>query len=174
MQFGKLNLLLITVISAVKLDSKAYPTADVKAPINATWTTNALQGKTIADVAPRVKAGISDMTLGHTNCLNANQLALTYDDGPTTLTNKLLDQLKAQNVKATFFVVGSRVINNPDILLRAYNEGHEIAIHTWSHPAQTTITNDQIVAEIVWNAKIIKDVIGVTPRVMRPPCMFYN
>ena len=47
--------------------------------------------------------------------------------------------------------------------------GHQIAVHTYSHPYLTTLTNDQIIAELGWTKKIIKDVIGVTPQYMRPP-----
>jgi peptidoglycan/xylan/chitin deacetylase (PgdA/CDA1 family) len=47
--------------------------------------------------------------------------------------------------------------------------GHEICSHTWSHSALTTLTNEQIIAEIRWTEKAIRDVIGVTPRYLRPP-----
>jgi peptidoglycan/xylan/chitin deacetylase (PgdA/CDA1 family) len=42
-------------------------------------------------------------------------------------------------------------------------------VHTWSHPDLTTLTDGQIIAELVWTMKIIYDVIGVVPRIMRPP-----
>ncbi len=52
---------------------------------------------------------------------------LTFDDGPTTkATAKILDILKEENVKATFFVVGKHVKENPDLVKRAYDEGHYI------------------------------------------------
>lgn len=47
--------------------------------------------------------------------------------------------------------------------------GHQIAVHTWSHPYLTTLTNEQIIAELGWTKKIMKDVTGVTPNMMRPP-----
>lgn len=59
---------------------------------------------------------------------------LTFDDGPSqTVTPLILDVLKQQNVKATFFVIGSNVKNNPEIVKRAYLEGHYIANHGYSH-----------------------------------------
>lgn len=62
---------------------------------------------------------------------------LTFDDGPSkTVTPVVLDVLKENNVKATFFVLGSRVELYPDILKRAYNEGHYIANHGYSHKYQ--------------------------------------
>lgn len=59
---------------------------------------------------------------------------LTFDDGPSkTVTPLILDVLKAENVRATFFVLGSRVEMYPEILQRVYNEGHYIANHGYSH-----------------------------------------
>jgi len=80
-----------------------------------------------------------------------------------------LDFLKTKNIKATFFVIGSRVFDNPDILKRAFAEGHQIGVHTWSHPTLTSQTNDQVIAELWWTATIINQTIGVWPRYMRPP-----
>lgn len=59
---------------------------------------------------------------------------LTFDDGPTkTVTPLILDVLKQEDVKATFFVLGNNVKNNPDLVKRAFEEGHYIANHGYSH-----------------------------------------
>ena len=59
---------------------------------------------------------------------------LTFDDGPSqAVTPLILDVLKEEGIKATFFVLGSNVDNNPDIVKRAYNEGHYIANHGYTH-----------------------------------------
>lgn len=59
---------------------------------------------------------------------------LTFDDGPTTkATSKILDILKEENVKSTFFVVGKHVKENPEIVKREYYEGHYIANHGYNH-----------------------------------------
>lgn len=59
---------------------------------------------------------------------------LTFDDGPTLKsTSKILDILKSENVKATFFVIGKYVKENPELVERAYTEGHYIANHGYSH-----------------------------------------
>jgi hypothetical protein len=55
------------------------------------------------------------------------------------------------------------------MLQSEYMAGHQIAVHTWSHTALTTLTNEEIVAELGWSKKVIKDTIGVTPLYMRPP-----
>lgn len=59
---------------------------------------------------------------------------LTFDDGPTlSATSKILDILEEEDVKATFFVVGKHVKENPDLVKREFDEGHYIANHGYSH-----------------------------------------
>lgn len=65
---------------------------------------------------------------------NEKQVYLTFDDGPSKeITPKILDVLKQENVPATFFVLGSRVELNPNIVQREFEEGHFIANHGYSH-----------------------------------------
>ena len=72
------------------------------------------------------------------------------DDGPSPFTPLVLKALADRGLKATFFVIGSNILTNPQILYDAFTAGHSIGIHTWSHKYLTTLTNDQIVAEVVW------------------------
>ncbi len=58
---------------------------------------------------------------------------LTFDDGPSLVTPKILDILSKEDVKASFFVIGKYVEARPEIVKRAYEEGHYIANHTYSH-----------------------------------------
>ncbi|KAK7058333.1 chitin deacetylase [Paramarasmius palmivorus] len=104
-----------------------------------------------------------------TDCPTKNTWGLTYDDGPSFYTPNLLQYLDEQKLHATFFVVGSRVISFPATLQTEYMSGHQIGVHTWSHPPLTTLTNDEIIAELGWTKKAIQDVLGVTPNTMRPP-----
>ncbi|CAE7056042.1 unnamed protein product, partial [Rhizoctonia solani] len=102
-------------------------------------------------------------------CPDKMTWGLTFDDGPSPYTPKVLNYLEDKKIKATFYVIGSNVIDKPAILQATYLAGHEIALHTWSHRALTTLTNEEIIAELGWNLKAIKDVTGVTPKTMRPP-----
>ncbi|PPQ66102.1 hypothetical protein CVT26_010903 [Gymnopilus dilepis] len=104
-----------------------------------------------------------------TQCPTALDWGLTYDDGPSFYTPNLLQFLDQNNLKSTFFVVGSRAISFPATLQEEYMGQHQIAVHTWSHPPLTTLSNEEIIAELGWTKKIIKDVTGVTPNMMRPP-----
>ncbi|KAI5449893.1 chitin deacetylase [Naganishia albida] len=102
-------------------------------------------------------------------CPNKFDWGLSYDDGPSPYTPILLDYLNQQDLTTTFFVVGSRVISRPEMLVSEYVAGHQISIHTWSHPYLTNLTNEQIVAELGWTMKSIRETIGVTPNTFRPP-----
>lgn len=87
---------------------------------------------------------------------------LTFDDGPTPLiTTKILDILKEENVKATFFVIGKSVENNEEIVKRAYEEGHYIANHTYSHNNNILYKNEEsFINEIKKTEKAIGKAIG--------------
>lgn len=72
-------------------------------------------------------------------------IALTFDDGPSSSnTARLLDGLKARGAHCTFFLVGQMAERSPGLVKRAWQEGHEIASHTYDHPAMTTKTDAQI------------------------------
>lgn len=104
-----------------------------------------------------------------TFCPARNTWGVSYDDGPSPYTPKLLDFMDQAGVKSTIFTVGSRVISRPEMVQYEYMAGHQLAVHTWSHFPLTTLTNEQIVAEFGWSKKAIHDVTGVTPAYMRPP-----
>ena len=76
-------------------------------------------------------------------------IALTFDDGPSSkYTAQLLDGLKERGVPVTFFILGEMAQYNPKLIKRAYEEGHEIACHTWSHPDLTGCSASEIRKEI--------------------------
>jgi len=68
---------------------------------------------------------------------------LTFDDGPSYLTNQILDILKRENVAATFFVIGRSIDEYADTVKRAYNEGHTVALHSFSHDYKYIYSADQ-------------------------------
>ncbi|KAF9317500.1 chitin deacetylase [Podila horticola] len=102
-------------------------------------------------------------------CPTQNDWGLTYDDGPFEISRDLMSHLQSKKVTATFFIVGSRVLEYPDILKELVAQGHHLGMHTWSHAGLTTLTNHQIVAEVRWTEKIIRDVTGLTMKYIRPP-----
>ncbi len=97
-------------------------------------------------------------------------LALTFDDGPhPELTPKLLDILRQKGVRATFYVIGSNVAKYPEIARRIVSEGHEIANHSYTHPALTKIGAARVHDEIAKTSDVIQQVTGRRPATMRPP-----
>jgi len=80
---------------------------------------------------------------------------LTFDDGPTLkATPKILDILKEENVVATFFVVGKHVKENPELVKRAYDEGHFIANHGYNHNNSKLYKNDDSFINEIKNTDI--------------------
>lgn len=87
---------------------------------------------------------------------------LTFDDGPSkTVTPLILDLLKKENIKATFFLLGSRVEYNPDLVKRAYDEGHYIANHGYSHQYSSIYSSiDSILDEYNKTEQCIQKALG--------------
>lgn len=101
-------------------------------------------------------------------------VAITFDDGPGPYTEGLLDALKERNAKATFFLVGSRVSGNTQAVLREYQEGHQVASHSWSHPKLTTLGGDALAAQLNDTAAAISAITGTSEFYLRPPYGSYN
>ena len=101
----------------------------------------------------------------------AGCIALTFDDGPSPVdTPKLLDLLREKGVKATFFVVGKRADQYPEIVRRAWTEGHLIANHTWSHRHLFCfLTPSRLRAEIDRGTESVRRICGFRPRLFRSP-----
>ena len=167
-----LNALIASMLVALATADPAadqYPPPKQTAPPNDAWSQAVLPSLNVADTPSAAPMTRLRYDLGVYQCIGNSDWAITYDDGPTQFTPQLLEALAKRNVKATFFVLGMQVVQFPQFLKDAYNAGHQIGIHTWSHQYMTTLTNEQIVSEIVWTAKAIKETIGVTPVYFRPP-----
>ncbi|CAO3639693.1 unnamed protein product [Mucor fragilis] len=102
-------------------------------------------------------------------CPQDHHWALTFDDGPSNYTSELLDILDKEDVKATFCVMGAHVEQFPDVLKRAYESGHQIASHTFSHPHLMSLSNEEIIYEVRATEEAIEKAIGIKPHYIRPP-----
>ncbi len=101
---------------------------------------------------------------------NKKMVALTYDDGPNTdVTNSILDTLKKNNSRATFFVVGSRVNTYKDCIIKANNQGCEIGNHSYNHTILTSVNSQKINSEINSTNTAVKNLIGKSPSLVRTP-----
>ena len=100
------------------------------------------------------------------------RIALTFDDGPDgRYTPELLDGLKKRNVRATFFVIGENIEagDNRAILKRMHEEGHEIGNHTYTHADLGSLSDEKAKEEIEKTGKLIREVTGEEPELLRPP-----
>ena len=96
-------------------------------------------------------------------------IALTFDDGPSEYTLRLLDALKQREAVATFFTAGEAVNTYPHIAYRIVAEGHEIACHAYSHPFLTNLGADEIRIELTNSRDAIYSATGAIPSMFRPP-----
>ncbi|KAF9283570.1 hypothetical protein BGZ68_005257 [Mortierella alpina] len=105
-------------------------------------------------------------------CTVPGTIALTFDDGPFVYTNGLLDILRSRAVKATFFMNGNaygRIEDFAAVVKRAYDDGHQIASHTWDHKDLTSLNQTEVLSEMTLLEDAFKKIIGVRPTYVRPP-----
>ena len=100
---------------------------------------------------------------------NKPMIAITYDDGPSKYTSEILNVLNENNSSATFFVLGSRVNSNKDILNQMLEDGNQIGNHSYNHKNLTTISDKELYKQIKGTDDLIYIATGYTPSVMRPP-----
>ncbi len=104
------------------------------------------------------------------DCATTPCIALTFDDGPNPVTTpRILDILDAYHVPATFFVVGSRVPGQEQILRRMYTSGHEIGSHSWNHPDLTTLSPGQVMQQVNMTQSAVIAAGVPAPSLFRPP-----
>lgn len=95
-------------------------------------------------------------------------IALTFDDGPDPVwTPRILDVLRRHGARATFFVVGSQVARHPDLTRRIATEGHELGVHTFSHPDATLLPGWQRRLEYTQTQMAIMNAAGVRTTLLR-------
>lgn len=136
-----------------------------------------MSSKLVASVE-KWKGKIIDLSLQHENQVyikgnlpqSKKAIALTFDDGPDgNITPKIMDALDKKSVKATFFFQGNHVASKTKVVKRAFEEGHQIAVHSYSHPQLTKISEKSVKSEMNKTAKAVKKIIGYEPLYFRPP-----
>ncbi|MES4793135.1 MAG: hypothetical protein C4321_09290, partial [Chloroflexota bacterium] len=109
-------------------------------------------------------------TLYHQGAGGEHQVAITFDDGPDPRwTPKILDILKAANVKATFFLVGVNAERYPGLVRRIVAEGHEIGNHTYYHPNLALCSPEHIRLELNATQLLLETITGRATTLFRPP-----
>lgn len=106
---------------------------------------------------------------------HVKKVALTFDDGPDPVyTPLMLDVLEKERAPATFFLIGRRVKQHPQIAQRIVLEGHAIGNHTYTHRKLTSLSSQGILREITQAHQTIEYYTGVTPLLFRPPYGAYD
>lgn len=116
-----------------------------------------------AGAAPAAKAGPVALACN-------GYVALTYDDGPNAqFTRPLLSALRSVGARATFFDLGSRVQQQPQLTREAAQAGMWIGNHSWSHPYLTNLGAAAVAKELGDTQNAIRNATGQTPTLFRPP-----
>jgi peptidoglycan/xylan/chitin deacetylase (PgdA/CDA1 family) len=101
------------------------------------------------------------------DCSQVKCVALTFDDGPSPYTDRLLQILRDNDAKSTFFLIGNKVAANPAGAKRILDAGMEVGNHTWEHPNMTTIPPEDIASQISKANDTITAATGQTPKLLR-------
>ncbi|WP_246128996.1 polysaccharide deacetylase family protein [Colwellia demingiae] len=100
----------------------------------------------------------------------SKSLYLTFDDGPVQgVTEGLLELLEQYQVKATFFIIGSRISKSPNLLKKIHEQKHTIANHSYSHPNFTKLSSEAMLEQIFATNELIKETTQQNCRLFRAP-----
>ncbi len=112
----------------------------------------------------------SGYVIGRQGFKHRKMIVLTFDDGPDPrYTPRILDALKAEHVKGTFFVVGEAGNRYPKLLQRLWDEGHMIGNHTYTHPNITDISGAHLRLELNTTQRLLESRLGMSTVLFRPP-----
>ncbi|MBI5592415.1 MAG: glycosyltransferase [Deltaproteobacteria bacterium] len=112
----------------------------------------------------------SYLTVSHQGEGKEDEVAITFDDGPDPeWTVPILDILKAKGVKASFFMVGLQMEKHPGLVQRIVQEGHEIGVHTYTHPNLALVSEERAKIELNATQRLIETITGRSTILFRPP-----
>lgn len=110
------------------------------------------------------------LTIVRSGEMPENSVVLTFDDGPHgEFTPKILDTLGEYGVPGVFFVVGAQVQDHPDLARRIVGEGHELGVHTFTHPNIAEVSDFRLTLELHATQELIESVTGVSTNLFRAP-----
>ena len=168
-----------------KIDSEVSRLEDEKAAIterNDTYSADILALQESIDIISSEKAELEEKLVYERKMASYKvepTVFLTFDDGTSSNTHKILDILNAAGVKGTFFVVGSQVVNNGSVareaVKRIVDEGHTLAIHCYNHTyAEIYKSKEAYFADFDKVVELLKEITGTSPNIVRLPSGTYS
>lgn len=137
------------------------------AKVNANGVITGVKNGTVTITAKGVNTGF--VATCQLKVCNVKQVAITFDDGPGPYTAELLDFLKENDIRVTFFLVGNRLKTYKSVVKRQVAEGHEIGYHSWKHAIQTKLPNSTIISDYEKSVKILNNIAGTEFTLWRTP-----
>ena len=131
------------------------------------WTVAGVVAAVLIVVAGTLSGHIRRAGADTVDCAVQKCVALTFDDGPSPYTDRLLKVLADNDAKATFFLIGNKVAANPAGARRIAEAGMEIGSHTWEHPNMTAIPPQDIPAQFSRASDAIEAATGQRPKLVR-------
>ena len=111
------------------------------------------------------------------DCITPNTVAITFDDGPYMYTTRIAQQFAQAGGNVTFFMNGHNwacIYDYAEAVKAAFDAGHQIASHTWSHSDLTTLSVAEVSSQMNALSAAFKKILGAVPVYMRPPYGMYN
>ncbi|GAA4257641.1 polysaccharide deacetylase family protein [Azospirillum formosense] len=132
------------------------------------------QAARLSRIAAIVPGNEARVDIGALKASRWNLCSLTFDDGPhPAVTPRILDILRSEGVRATFFPIGNVAVRHPRIIRRIVQEGHEVGNHSLTHPNMRTLTTEAQRAQIAETNRILAEA-GADPVLFRPPAGRWN
>lgn len=176
------------IVSAIK--GSDNDDNDVNANINTSSAISSSQNNKAETDSEIVESFVSNIEVNHaenytidadgkieidTDTLDGQKaVAITFDDGPGDYTEKLLDELRKRNVKATFFMLGSCVEKHPEVLSVMAADGHQLGSHTYEHLDITKLSTKELNEQINKTDNAIYNACGQKATAFRPPYGAYT
>ena len=163
--FCKTKKIIITMVAIVAIAVGYCMFQSINSPAKAV----AKQENTVQLASEQPKIKIKKATPTHFNGKERKVAYLTFDDGPGKYTADLLNILKENDVKATFFLIGENVKQFPELVKREKEEGHYVGMHSMTHDFKKLYTSGEYVNEMKEDQGLIANIIKESPKLTRPP-----
>lgn len=97
------------------------------------------------------------------------KILITFDDGPSNYTDRVLKELGDLGIKSLFFLVGDNIRKNPNLAREIISEGHSVGNHTFSHKTITKLTNEELIEEVYKFNDVCESELSLKTKYFRPP-----